>query len=151
MTPERKSKEELALLKAISASVRKVAAQVRAQIKKGLDPDLVGASITWGTSGRTYVHLAFHTARRRKIMLLEVVIGDFLLASVKRGAGKPGVTERDIAALDKFVKESPGLLVDGLKDSVADILSCGYPFRDVQALLNSSRIGSWKKHDKAFV
>ncbi len=149
MRTKRKSKEERALLKAMSASIKKVAAQVRAKIKRGLDPSLAGSSITWGASDTTYVRLVFYTIKRRKTMLLEVVIGNFMLASVSRGAGKPGIKERDVAALDKFVKEAPGLLVDGFKSSVADLLSCGDPLYAMQDLMNSSSIGGWKKHDKA--
>jgi len=145
---KRRSVEERALMKEVSVSIKKVASEVRAKIRKGLDKDCVGQSITWGTSDTTYVRVVFMNVRRRKTMILEVVIGNFLLAAVTRGAGKPGLRERDAAALDKLVKEAPGLLVDSFKNAVSDLLSCGDPFHQIKDLLDSSRIGSWGRSDE---
>jgi hypothetical protein len=123
-------KEKRLLASSIRKRMTRVSKEVQKLIDEGLDPGSAASSTNWSVSKDSYVHVIFTC----DMMILRIVIDDFLLAEVKRGAKRPGVRKADLKALEKLVKEGPALLVDGLSKAIETIFNCGNVYEDIVAL-----------------
>lgn len=123
-------KEKRALASLIRKRMTRVSGEVRKHISEGLNPEHAASSTNWEFSKDSYVHAIFTC----DMLILRVVIGDFLLAEVKRGAKRPGIRKADLRALEKLVKEGPALLVESLSSAIETVFNCGNVYEEIMAL-----------------
>ncbi len=125
------TKEKRALAAVIRKRMIKVSREVRKHVEAGLNPENAASGTRWEFSTNSYVHAVFTC----DMLILRVVIDDFLLAEVKRGAKRPGVRRADLKALEKLVKLGPELIVGSLSAAIETVFNCGEAYGEIVDLI----------------
>ncbi len=126
------NKQERILLSGVRRHFRKIAANARSFIRKGIG-DLASSGSCWSLSDKTFLHVVID----REELTVRAVVNDFVVSEVKRKARRPGIREADLKAIAKMEKEGPGLVVESFLESLDEILKCGDQIGKVGAVVRS--------------
>jgi len=141
MRRTKSSKQITALLRSVRWSFRKVAAEARREIKRGIPPEVAGVGTSWSLSNTTYLHIS----ATKDELWLRAVVQNYTVAEVRRRARRPGIRESDLRALKAFETEGPGLVVSAFVNSTKEVLGCGDPYVEMKEVLSHITVQPWSR------